>query len=143
MYHDILIPTDGSAASTTALEQGVEIASGTGATVHLLHVVDVETEMAASGVGDIADDLTKTLDEEAKEALNQAEKMADEAGVAAERVILEGFPEDAIQEYSDENGIDLIVIGESEDSTLSERLFGSTTEDVVQSATVSVLVARA
>ena len=143
MYHDILIPTDGSAASTTALEQGVEIASGTGATVHLLHVVDVETEMAASGVGDIADDLTKTLDEGAKEALNQAEKMADEAGVAAERVILEGFPEDAIQEYSDENGIDLIVIGESEDSTLSERLFGSTTEDVVQSATVSVLVARA
>ncbi|MUV57318.1 universal stress protein [Halogeometricum sp. CBA1124] len=143
MYHDILIPTDGSAASTTALEQGVEIASGTGATVHLLHVVDVETEMAASGVGDIADDLTKTLDEEAREALNQAEKMADEAGVSAERVILEGFPEDAIQEYSDENGIDLIVIGESEDSTLSERLFGSTTEDVVQSATVSVLVARA
>jgi nucleotide-binding universal stress UspA family protein len=34
------------------------------------------------------------------------------------------------------------VIGESEDSTLSERLFGSTTEDVVQAATVSVLVAR-
>jgi nucleotide-binding universal stress UspA family protein len=99
--------------------------------------------MAASGVGDIADDLTKTLDEEAREALNRAEEMADEAGVSAERVILEGFPEDAIQEYSDENGIDLIVIGESEDSTLSERLFGSTTEDVVQSATVSVLVARA
>jgi nucleotide-binding universal stress UspA family protein len=142
VYHEILIPTDGSAASTTALEQGVEIASGTGATVHLLHVVDVETEMAASGVGDIADDLTKTLDEEAKEALNQAEKMADEAGVPAERAILEGFPEDAIQQYSDDNGIDLIVIGESEDSTLSERLFGSTTEDVVQSATVSVLVAR-
>jgi nucleotide-binding universal stress UspA family protein len=142
VYHDILIPTDGSAASTTALEQGIEIASGTGATVHLLHVVDVETEMAASGVGDIADDLTKTLDEEAKEALNQAEKMADEAGVPAERAILEGFPEDAIQQYSDDNGIDLIVIGESEDSTLSERLFGSTTEDVVQSATVSVLVAR-
>jgi nucleotide-binding universal stress UspA family protein len=142
VYHDILIPTDGSAASTTALEQGLEIASGTDATVHLLHVVDVETEMAASGVGDIADDLTKALDEEAKEALNQAEEMADEAGVPAERAILEGFPEDAIQQYSDDNGIDLIVIGESEDSTLSERLFGSTTEDVVQAATVSVLVAR-
>ncbi len=142
MFHDILIPTDGSDASTTALEQGVEIASGTDATVHLLHVVDVGTEMAASGVGNVADDLTKTLDKEAKEALNQAEKMADEAGVSAERAILEGFPEDAIQKYSNENGIDLIVIGESEDSALSEQLFGSTTDDVIQSATVSVLVAR-
>jgi len=68
--------------------------------------------------------------------------MADEAGVSAERAILEGFPEDAIQKYSNEKGIDLIVIGESEDSTLSEQLFGSTTDDVIQSATVSVLVAR-
>jgi len=143
VYRDILIPTDGSDASVTALEQGVEIASSMGSTVHLLHVVDVGTEMSASGVGDIADNLTDTLDAEAKEALNQAEKMADEAGVASERAVLEGFPDDAIRQYSADNGIDLIVVGESKDSTLTEQLFGSTTEDVLESATVSVLVARA
>lgn len=112
------------------------------AKVHLLHVVDVGTEMSASGVGDIADDLSETLGEEAKETLNQAEKMAEEAGVASERVVLEGFPDDAISQYSADNEIDLIVVGESDDSTLSERLFGSTTEDVLESVTTSVLVAR-
>lgn len=142
MYRDILIPTDGSDASVTALDHGMEIASSMGAEVHLLHVVDVGTEMSAAGVGTIADDLTEALDEEAKEALNQAEQMADEAGVTTERAVLEGFPEDAIPQYSADNGIDLIVIGESEDSTLTEQLFGSTTEDVLESVTTSVLVAR-
>lgn len=142
MYHNILIPTDGSDASVTALDHGMEIASSTGATVHLLHVVDLGTEMSASGVGNIADDLTETLDEEAKEALNQAEKMANEAGVTSERAVLEGFPDEAIHQYSADNGIDLIVIGESEDSSLTEQLFGSTTEDVLESVTTSVLVAR-
>ncbi|WP_336365289.1 universal stress protein [Halalkalicoccus salilacus] len=142
MYRDILIPTDGSDASVTALEQGMEIASSMGAKVHLLHVVDVGTEMSAAGVGTIADDLTEALDEEAKEALNQAEQMADEAGVTSERAVLEGLPEDAIHQYSTDNGIDLTVVGESEDSTLTEQLFDSTTEDVLESATTSVLVAR-
>lgn len=142
MYREILIPTDGSDESVTALEHGTKIASSMDATVHLLHVVDVGTEMSASGVGDIADDLTETLDEEAHEAIEQAETIADEAGVTSERAILEGFPEDAIQQYSTDNEIDLIVVGESEDSTLTDHLFGSTTEDVLESATTSVLVAR-
>ncbi|WP_336362970.1 universal stress protein [Halalkalicoccus salilacus] len=142
MYRDILIPTDGSDASVTALDHGMEIASSMGATVHLLHVVDVATEMSAASVGDIADDLTEALDEEAKEALNQAEQMADEARVTSERAVLEGFPEDAIHQYSTDNGIGLVVVGQSEDSTLTEQLFGSTTEDVLESVTTSVLVAR-
>lgn len=142
MYHDLLIPTDGTDASVTALDHGIEIASSTGATVHLLHVVDLGTEMSASGVGNIADDLTETLDEDAEEALTQAEEMADEAGVTSERTVLEGFPDDVIHQYSADNGIDLIVIGESEGSSLAEQLFGSTTEDVLESATTSVLVAR-
>lgn len=142
MYHDILIPTDGSNASVTALDHGLEIAASMGATVHLLHVVDVGKEMSASAVGDIADDLTQALDTEAKEALDQAETMADEANVTSERAVLEGFPEDAIPQYSADTGIDLIVVGESEDSTITERLFGSTTDDVLQSATTSILVAR-
>ncbi|MDS0298653.1 universal stress protein [Halogeometricum sp. S1BR25-6] len=98
--------------------------------------------MSASGVGDIADDLTEALDQEAEEALSQAEQVADEAGVSYERAVLEGFAEDAISQYSADNGVDLIVIGESDDSTFAEQLFGSTTEDVLESVTTSVLVAR-
>ncbi|SFR51546.1 universal stress protein [Halogeometricum limi] len=142
MYDDVLILTDGSEASDTALSHRIAITSSTGATVHLLHVVGVGIEMSASGVGDVADELTETLDEETKEAVGRAEKKANEAGVTSERVVLEGVPEDAIRQYSTDHGIDLVVVGESEDSTLSERFFGTTTDEVVQSAPVSTLVAR-
>lgn len=142
MYQDILIPTDGSDASETALEQGIAVASSVDATVHLLHVVNIETEMGASGVGTIADDLTDVLDEEARAALDRAEEMTEEAGVASERAVLEGVPEDAIVQYSEENDVDLVAVGESEDATVAERFFGTTTEDVLDSSSVSVLVAR-
>lgn len=142
MYDRILIPTDGSDASTTAVDHGVSVATGEGADVHFLHVVDAGTEMSAAAVGDIADDLSDTLEEEAVEALDAAEERADDAGVASERTILEGYPEDAIVDYSADNDIDLVVIGESDESGVTERLFGSTTEGVVDSTPASVLIAR-
>lgn len=142
MYQDILIPTDGSEASEAALQHGMEVASDVDATVHLLHVVDVDTEMSASASGMVAEELTESLTEDAQAALEEAEEMAEQAGVTFEQVVLEGFPDDAIEEYSAENGIDLIVIGESEDSTITERLFGGTTDDVLESTNTSVLVAR-
>ena len=61
MYAEILVPTDGSDASMVAVEQGVELAAEFDATVHFLHVVDVGTEMSASGVGNVANELTTTL----------------------------------------------------------------------------------
>lgn len=142
MYDRILIPTDGSDASTTAVDHGVSVAAGEGGDVHFLHVVDAQTEMSAAAVGDVADDLTDALEAEAKEALDAAEERADDAGVASERVILEGYPEDAIVDYSADNDIDLVVVGESDESSVTERLFGSTTEQVVDSTPASVLVAR-
>lgn len=143
MYTDLLVPTDGSDASVTAIDQGIAIAERTGATVHFLYVVDVVTEMSASGVGTIADELTKTLNERADQTLDEATARADEAGVTSKRVTLEGIPHDAITEHSAEHEIDLIVMGASGRSGLKEHLLGSTTDRVIRSAGTSVLVARA
>jgi nucleotide-binding universal stress UspA family protein len=142
MYDTILIPTDGSDASTAAVEQGVAVAERFEARVHFLHVVDVGVEMAASGVGDIADDLTETLDAVATEALDAAAARAEEAGVPHERTVLEGFPRDAIVEYSDDRDVDLVVLGASGRSGITEHLLGSTAERVAHAVDVSVLIAR-
>lgn len=142
MYTDLLVPTDGSDVSAAAVDQGIAIAEGSGATVHFLYVVDIGTEMSASAVGTIADDLTETLSEEVDRTLDEATGKADDAGVTSERVTLEGIPHEAIIEYSAEHGIDLICLGASGRSGLKEHLLGSTTDRVIRSADTSVLVAR-
>ena len=142
MFSQILVPTDGSDASLVAVDQAIAIASRFGTTVHFLHVVDVGTEMSASGVGDIADDLMETLDDMAADAIDTAESRAEEAGVSYERTVLEGFPHEAILDHSADHDIDLVVLGESGQSGLKEHLLGSTTDRVAQSAETSVLIAR-
>jgi nucleotide-binding universal stress UspA family protein len=142
MYDRILVPTDGSDASSAAVTQAVAIAARFDGTVHFLHVVDLGTEMAASGVGTVADDLTETLDSIASDALDAAVSEAEDADVAYERVVLEGFPHETIAEYSAQHGIDLVVIGVTGRSGLKERLLGSTTDRVLRSVDASVLVAR-
>lgn len=140
MYDDILVPTDGSDASTAAVDHGITIAKPHGATVHFLHVVDVGTEMSASGT--IAPELTETLEQEADDVLDAATVKAEETGVTYERTVLEGAPHEGIAEYSTDHTIDLIVMGVSGRSGITDRLLGSSTDRVIRSVDTSVLVAR-
>jgi len=142
VYDEILIPTDGSDASTVAVEQGVAVAARFDARVHLLHVVDVRAEMGASGVGDVADDLTAALDTIAGDALDAAESVAEDADVPYEREVLEGYPHDVIAEYAADADVDLVVVGATGRSGVAEHLLGSTAERVARSVETSVLVAR-
>lgn len=142
MYDGILVPTDGSESSQAAVDHGVALGEAFDATVHFLYVVDVGAEMSASAVGDIADELTKSLESMANDALESATTRAEEAGVTYDETILEGVPHEAIAEYSTEHDINLIVMGASGQSGITERLLGSTTDRVTRSVDTSVLIAR-
>lgn len=142
MYEEIVVPTDGSDPSMAAVDQAVELAEEFDATVHFLYVVDVGAEMSASAVGNVADELSATLEEMATDALDSATTRAEDAGVPYERTILEGFPHEAITAYCADHGIDLVVVGASGRSGVAEHLLGSTTERVARSVDTSVLIAR-
>ncbi|WP_276256934.1 universal stress protein [Halomontanus rarus] len=140
MYDHIVVPTDGSDASAAAVDHGVSIAEPHGATVHFLHVVDVGTEMSAPGT--VAPELAETLEQEADDVLDAAAAQAEETGVTYERTVLEGTPHEAIVEYSADRAADLIVMGASGRSGITDRLLGSSTDRAIRSAETSVLVAR-
>lgn len=140
MYNDILVPTDGSESSTAAVNQAIAIAEPHGATVHFLYVIDVGTEMSAPG--NVAPELTKTLEQEASDVLGRAEAQAEDAGITAERTVLEGTPHEGIVEYCDDRAIDLVVMGASGRSGLKDHLLGSTTDRIIRSVDISVLIAR-
>ncbi|SEQ24204.1 universal stress protein [Natrinema salaciae] len=142
MYHDILVPTDGSDSSAAAVDEAVAIAGEEGATVHFLHVIDEGTEMSAGASGMIAPQVTETLEEEAESALDDAERRAEATGVNYERRTREGDPHEAIAVYVAEHDIDLVVMGASGRSGLKAHLLGSTTDRVVRTVDASVLIAR-
>jgi len=142
VYDHVLVPTDGSDSSAAAVDEAVAIADGEAATVHLLHVIDEETEMSAGASGMVAPQITETLEEEAESALDDAERRAEDAGVTYDRTIREGDPHEVIAEYAIEHDVDLVVMGASGRSGIKERLLGSTTDRVVRTVDTSVLIAR-
>ena len=142
MYSQILVATDGSDASETAVGQAVAVADRFEATLHCCHVVDLGTEMSGSAEGAIANQLTDTLDSVATEALDAAESRAKEAEVPTERVALEGVPHEVVVDYCVDHGIDLVVMGSTGRSGITEHLMGSTTDRVARSVETSVLIAR-
>lgn len=79
----------------------------------------------------------------ATDALDSATTRAEDAGIPYERTVREGFSHEAIAAYSTDHDIDLIGMGASGRSGVTEQLLGSTTERVTRAVDTSVLVARA
>lgn len=137
MYDEILLPTDGSAGVERAIEEAVGIAAATGARLHVLYVIE---PLYWSEVN--AERLLDALEEEGERAAEAVAERAEAAGVAVATGIRRGYPSEAILEYADEEGIDLIVMGTHGRRGLSRMLLGSTTERVVRAAEVPVLTVR-
>lgn len=139
MYDTILLPTDGSSATTEALNHALTIAVDKDATIHPLYVVDKRHLRAADD--ETIEEVRRSLEEEATHALDDAEVRIEDEGVDAEPAKREGTPHREIVDYAEEVGADLIVIG-THGKNGRERLaqLGSTTERVVKNADQPVLV---
>lgn len=139
MYDTILLPTDGSSATTEALDHALTIAMDKDATIHPLYIVDKRHLRAADD--ETIDEVRRSLEEEATHALDDARVRIEDEGVDAEPVQREGTPHREVVNYAEEAGIDLIVMG-THGKNGRERLaqLGSTTERVVKNADQPVLV---
>ena len=140
MYDDILIPTDGSEAAERAVDYGAVLATAFDATVHALSVVD---ERDYDGItGDESDVMREGV---------EAAKTAAEAAVddVAERVdgdvtthVTVGVPSEAILEYVEAAGIDLVVMATHGRTGVERFIIGSVAEKVVRRADVPVVTVR-
>lgn len=139
MYDNILLPTDGSSATTEALEHALTIAIDKDATIHPLYVID-KRHLRAADEG-TTEEVRQSLEEEATHTLDDAEVRVEDEGVESRTARREGVPHRTIIEYADEADIDLIVMG-THGKSGPERLaqLGSTTERVVKNADIPVLV---
>lgn len=137
MYDTILVPTDGSDAAARAAEEAFGLARETGATVHLIYVVD---ESASSFLlsGDSMSEVLRELTSNGEEALERSAALGEDVSTVTEVVRGVGVHQ-AIVEYGEKHGIDLVVMGTRGRHGV-DHLLGSTTERVLGQVGLPVLV---
>ncbi|MFC6731631.1 MULTISPECIES: universal stress protein [unclassified Haladaptatus] len=138
MYHNILIPTDGSEGTEKAVEQALDIAETYDATLHVLYVVDTAAFAPEVDVALIID----SLQAHGERAVADIEAQAVEEGVVVETTIETGSPHREILRYVEDNDIDLVVMGTHGRTGLGRYLLGSVAEKVVRSSPAPCLTVR-
>lgn len=138
MYDTILIPTDGSEGAGRGVDHGLNIADKYDATVHVLYVIDTRI------YGDSADVSTEAQELEAvrdigEEALHAVVDQAEELGLETVTATVRGVPYEAIVDYAETNGVDLVVMGIHGRSAVKRPHIGSVTDRVIRMTSIPVL----
>ncbi|HLA49568.1 MAG TPA: universal stress protein [Thermodesulfovibrionia bacterium] len=133
----ILIATDGSKYSKTAIEKAIDFAKSYGGELKVISVVDVPPEFYAES--------PKTVDEMIKKAKGYVEdvkKQAEAEGVKAEQFIREGESYQVITNIAREQNVGTIVMGSHGRTGLKRLLMGSVTEKVIGHSPCPVLIVK-
>lgn len=145
MYKQILIPTDGSELSLSAIDQALAFAKEVGASVTFFtatapaRVYGVTGEQLAGGY----EAYSKLAREEGVRRLAVAEGRAKAAGVPCQtRMVESEHPWEAIIHAASEAGADLIAMASHGRRGLSGLVLGSETTKVLTHSTIPVLVYR-
>ncbi|WP_144797418.1 universal stress protein [Halorubrum depositum] len=133
-YRNVLLPTDGSDRAAEALDRAVALAARSGATLHVLSVVDVGTIGAEAYSG------TDALVSASEEIVAEAAAVAEAAGVeTVERVEVGSSAARGIRSYLADGDVDLVVMGTRGLTGVERYLLGSVAERTVRTSPVPVL----
>ena len=144
MFKHILVPVDGSETSTKAVVKAVGLAKAFGSVVTVLYVID---PYPFTGVGaDFAYGQAQYLSAataEANQALDEAKKVSEDAGVQVNTLLGEGHAvHEGIGRVLSSVDADLIVMGSHGRRGLEKLMLGSVTQRVLGVVHVPVLVVR-
>jgi nucleotide-binding universal stress UspA family protein len=143
MYKRILIATDGSAKSSLAEKQGIELAKALGAQVLALNVInEVTVASAVSQLGADRKDVESRLQAAGQKAVDAIKKSGDAAGVQVVSMVRQGAPAQMVVDVATAEKADLIIMGSHGESGVSKLLIGSVVQKVLYWATIPVLVVR-
>jgi len=138
-YKLILNATDGSAVSESATRQAIYLARSTGAELLILHVV--ETSFAWY-TGAFYQQLVDELRDFGEKVLESAAQIAEQEGVQARTMMVDGQSGTAIVRVAERERADVVVLGAVGRSMVEEALMGSISQYAVRHAPCPVLVVK-
>jgi nucleotide-binding universal stress UspA family protein len=145
MFNSIVVGTDGSDTATQAVVQAVELARTVGAKLKLVSAyAPVPAQRLAEERRQAPGDLQWAINarEDVDATLEAAADLARAAGVAVEVHSRQGDPADAILDVAEEQGADLIIVGNKGMTGAKRFLLGSVPNKVSHHAPCSVLIVR-
>jgi nucleotide-binding universal stress UspA family protein len=138
MYDKILVPTDGSEESEVAVEHAESLAEKYDAEIHFLYVADVRTQ----NTGNIMPNLMSELEEAGEKATESLAEKMESQGIETVTEVRKGIPHRELNDYTDEEDIDLVVMSTHGRTGLDRVLLGSVTEKMVRTCQKPVMTVR-
>jgi nucleotide-binding universal stress UspA family protein len=138
----VLVATDFSAPSTTAVNYARAMARAFGAELHVLHIFEPLwiTSADVVGGGVALATMIQGLEDTARKQLEEAATEEDRRELkAVTAMITSESPAREIARYANEQKVDLLVIGTHGRSGITRMLIGSVAEKVVRLAPCPVL----
>lgn len=145
MFKHILIPTDGSALSTTAIQNGLQLARDAKAKVTVITVMEPFHIFSMDSVqlAETRSAYAKHAGEAANRCLEEAKRQAEALGVECEAIPVEhAMPYKAITDTAASKECDLIAMASHGRRGAAALILGSETVKVLTHSTIPVLVYR-
>ncbi len=145
-FNRILVPLDGSELSTRVLPLALAVARGFGASVRLVRVLPVSTQVASPYAPTLLQ-VAPELSQEARDAAEawlvaQAKAIGDEGIAVTTAVRTAVTPSVAICDEAEEYGANLIVMATHGRAGLERAFLGSTADKIVRSTRVPVMISN-
>jgi nucleotide-binding universal stress UspA family protein len=140
----ILVPTDFSEASESAVKYAKALAEAFGSSLHLVHVMEDLLAHAWAAEVYVASmpNLRAEIEKEAAERLGAMVTDPECQRLRVTTAIIAGSPFLEIIRYARANSVDLIVIGTHGRGPIAHMLLGSVAEKVVRKSPCPVLTVR-
>jgi nucleotide-binding universal stress UspA family protein len=132
----VLVATDLRPDSTATLKAAADVASWTGAALHVVHAVE-----PARGAQDELLVMQRRLHEARAALREQVGQGLSETKVASTKVVFERASAGILQ-HAEEVGADLIVIGPHRPRGFGDQILGTTADQLVRGSNVACLIAR-
>ena len=142
MFKKIYTPIDNSDVSDKVLTEAMDIAKATGATLKIVHVVNLEQITFGIEMVGVAE-LKETLLSIANKFLSHVKKLVTEKGVNAEVSLLENYGADLaslIIDDAKEWGADLFILGSHHLGSFTHFITGGVAEDIAHDCDTPILL---
>jgi len=136
----IVVGTDGSSGAEAAVQKVIELARGSGATIHLVCAYPGKSTLER--VGMTARQETVDLRGVAADLLARDERRFAEAGFTVEKYAREGEPAQTIIDVAGDTKADLIAIGAQGSTGLRRFMLGGVAGKIAHHAPTSLLIVR-
>lgn len=142
-YKNVLVPLDGSAIATSAIEHAVKLVEPVVGRVVLLCVVETPP-MQMEGYGEVLGtmDIEQKLRESYEAMLKEESAKLAHKGIMVETLIRDGLAHEEIAGVCAEMDIDVVVMTTHGRTGIAHWIMGSVAERVVRIAPCSVMIVR-